>query len=307
MAQAFVKFVDQADIDISGNQHLFYNATFAGVDVPEEIAKGAQNQLEIVKETTWNHTRIKADVTRAAIARAAELGLTVDSLNVFDASYGIERPIQADCFLRNYWVQKANHASTLIEVVGINTSAPTVVGTPTSINEDTGQYNKYTTPGTPGSPGGWKASNFIGIQRRCKAHFYYTFKTDTNLTNCRIWLEAATSYIGNVDLPTAVPGLGIRFSSVAGDLNWQLVAIDDFSGITVSGSKTPVVAETRWEMEIDTSVDDQVSYYINNLFVGVVTTNLPSVGDSLVQSATVNPTTASARAILLARFGAQSK
>lgn len=128
-------------------------------------------------------------------------------------------------------------------------------------------------------------------------------RTHTVLTALRYWLGFTNISISLIDTPTTQIVYAFRFSSVAGDTNWQAIVCD---GTTVTTVDTGVVATINQDLIMGIQINGQsrVRFWLNDYTTGAevadVSTNLPVVGSHVTPFFRVTNTGGSARRIRFA-------
>jgi hypothetical protein len=104
----------------------------------------------------------------------------------------------------------------------------------------------------------------------------YTLSDGTNRYTCRFGIT--NPYTTNAE-PTS--GLYFKYSDNVNGGNWYLVASS--GGFTVADSGVPVVANTTYKLAIVTGTFG-AKYYINDVLVGTLTTNIPTAFGGITYS-----------------------
>jgi len=176
------------------------------------------------------------------------------------------------------WQKRLNPTGTTLDVLFI--AAPTQVGVASAVADATGQYINYVTLTTLNAAAGW-AGALADLQIQQAPEFEFVIKTGAgagDIANQRIWaafttaaaLDQADAGVGNT--------IGFRYSTGAGDTNWQAVSRNATSGLnTVTDTGVAVAANTRYEFRIDARNSASILMYINGTLVATMTTTLPVV------------------------------
>ncbi len=184
--------------------------------------------------------------------------------------------------------------------------APTVVGTVTAFEDSTGAYVNYATNTLLNGAAGWAWAQ-TDVRVEVNPAWEYIMKTGANasdIANTRIWcafctaaaLDQSDAGVGNV--------AGFRYSTGAGDTNWQAVTRNAGTGLnTVTDTGVAVAANTRYVLRIDASDPTSIKFYINGTLVVTTTTTLPVTTTTGSPYATItNLSAGTARNIRLARM-----
>lgn len=183
-------------------------------------------------------------------------------------------------------------------LVPVAAPAPTVQGTASSSSDSDGDWITLTSGATAGNAGGFSGDS--GQTRyRLNPVFDTVIKTN-NITNVRIWIGLFTTAPGNVDAYNN-GSIGFRFSTVAGDVNWQGV-IYGSSTLTLYDTGVPVLANTKYKLGTR-EYEDGMYFTVNDVPVAPFT--IPGGADaitSLMPVVRVVTTTANARTIWFTSF-----
>ena len=87
MALVLLKLVDSAGAGPTTTQKVFYEVTFCGADVPEEVAIGLKPQIEVDLAEDYGLSDMKSAIIVAAQAKAFDLGLIVAVSDINLPSY----------------------------------------------------------------------------------------------------------------------------------------------------------------------------------------------------------------------------
>lgn len=177
--------------------------------------------------------------------------------------------------------------TSAINCVGLNINS---VAT-TAINDATGHYINYRSNTTLSAPVGWIAGGVTNFSTALNGlpDFISTMKTGalaTDIQSVRLWfvLVGGAGAITGDDLVAAGGGVGFRYSAPAGDVNWKCVSADSTNANTVD-SGVAVVVDTRYTFRVKATAASSVDYYINNVLVATIGTNLPAADKVLVVEA----------------------
>jgi hypothetical protein len=200
--------------------------------------------------------------------------------------------------------------STAISALG-GYQSPTVVGTPTAFEDSTGAYINYATSTALNAAAGW-AWGQTDVRVEVQPRWEYIMKTGANasdVANTRIWcafvsaaaLDQSDAGVGNV--------AGFRYSTSAGDANWQAVTRNAGTGLnTIVDTGVPITANTRYVLIIDASNPASIVFMIGvggtqPSVVATISTTLPVVTTTGSPYATItNLSAGTARAFRLVRM-----
>jgi hypothetical protein len=180
--------------------------------------------------------------------------------------------IAAPTVWREHAIQK-NGGLTTLTLIGW---APAGIGTITSTDDDDGLWGRFASSTTLSNSVGILTSTGGGfnlVKRGWGPELYFRIKTDASVANIRLWLALATA-----QLTTATPTgqhIGIRYDTTAGDTNWMCSTDDNATQNTVS-SGVAVAAATVYEFFIDMKDTANIKFYINNVLVQTLSSNLPA-------------------------------
>jgi hypothetical protein len=103
-------------------------------------------------------------------------------------------------------------------------------------------------------------------------------KTGPDVTSIRLNYGLFTATTMNADGGTATCAI-FRFSTVAGDTNWQAITNDGSATGTITDTGIAVAASTEYELAIIPSGDGTTAkFYINGALVATHTTKMPAAG-----------------------------
>lgn len=178
------------------------------------------------------------------------------------------------------------------------TSAGTTQGSASAADDNDGNWAQFS-QGTLNLMAGKNMSTQV---YRPDWHLTYGtwLKTGSDVTSVRYVLGMANS-AGNVnasDTPNA-NGAWFRFSTSAGDTNWQCVT-GDGSDRTITDSGVPVTADTTYRLRVHFGTV-KAKFYINEVLVATHTTNMPTSGTGLGWWAVLVNLAGAARVIKLGR------
>jgi hypothetical protein len=114
-------------------------------------------------------------------------------------------------------------------------------------------------------------------QTESRYHPVYTalIRTGSDITNQRIWVALTNDPLSHTDAvgSSGARYIGVRFSTAAGDTDWQLASGDGTTG-SATDTGVPVQANTFYLIQLNWSIDGQLDCQINNISCTPKTTNL---------------------------------
>lgn len=178
------------------------------------------------------------------------------------------------------WAIQQNGGLTTLNQMGF-TTAPTVTGTATNLNTSTGQFIDYASAAVLDNDAGWISSAFSQTRFDYRPNWRCAMRTGPVITVVRYWLGMFSATPIASDDPT-VHGFGFRFSTSAGDVNWMAWSNDNSGGGTIVDTGIPVVADTSYLLvAIVNAGGGSIRYYINDVLVATISTNLPGAANNL--------------------------
>lgn len=117
----------------------------------------------------------------------------------------------------------------------------------TSNNDNTTNYTQITTPNLLGGLAAIHSTVFTELRPDYSPIISFVIKTDTSLTNSRIWAGFFTTNLTNADNQGG-QSIAFRYSSAAGDTGWR--AIVDNGAQTISANIGTVAVSTQYKLEI---------------------------------------------------------
>lgn len=213
---------------------------------------------------------------------------------------------------RRQWYLQQSTNTTSIEKFNCNT--PTETGTKTATNPTTGGV-----AGIDGSTINWATTAVIGnvagfdtfssgFQRReMRPSFATVIRTPATITSQRIWVGLFNATPSAADDPT-LHGIGFRYTTnaVTGQNNWIGWANDNSGGGGILNSGVAVAASTRYELAFFCPTASSVAFFINGLYLGVLTSGLPTATVNLDVCVQTTALAASARTISWIRSAGHS-
>jgi hypothetical protein len=116
---------------------------------------------------------------------------------------------------------------------------------------------------------------FNQTQSRYHPIFTALIRTGTSITKERIWVALSSADLSQSDGVGAIATryIGVRFSTAANDTDWQL-ASGNGTDASVDDTGIAVRPNTLYLIQLNWSVDGQLSCQINNISCAAKTTNL---------------------------------
>lgn len=195
---------------------------------------------------------------------------------------------------------KNNVTTTTLQTLGFSNFASTANATTNSIQTD-GSYNDLATSAAAGNAA--RVETTVDWSRRqLLGRLQWAMRTSADLTSQRIiqgWCSSAPTDSDTPPNDSAV----FRYSSVAGDANWQAITRDTTTNNT-QNTGVSVTASTRYEFEIRLKATT-VEFYINGNLVATSSSNLPTTATDLgIRLYLIGQS--AARSWLFSNVGAQS-
>lgn len=157
---------------------------------------------------------------------------------------------------------------TATAVTAVGGNALTVNGTPAASAQTDAYYITWASAATANSVAGL-TQGFNQTQGRYRPVLKTLIRTDTTIDNRRIWVALTSASLSTSDGIGALATryVGVRYSSVAGDVNWQCASGDGTTGSVVD-TGVAVNASSTYLITVDWSVNGTLTCTIN----GVATT-----------------------------------
>lgn len=179
-------------------------------------------------------------------------------------------------------------------------------GTSSSTNDATGAYINYATTTSAASVAGWTESTSDDFQTRFNPVLMFAMKTGSvaaDIAGVRIWIGAFSTTPEGADDPATVHLAGFRYSTGAGDVNWQVFTKDGTTLSAATDSGVAVATDTRYTFRIDSSDPTSIKFYINDTLVATKTLNLPTTSTDLgMMMCATNTTAGTARNIKVSKL-----
>lgn len=116
---------------------------------------------------------------------------------------------------------------------------------------------------------------FTQTESRYQPIYTALIRTGTSITNQRIWVALTSASLSKSDgvgsLSTRY--IGVRFSTLAGDIDWQLASGDGTTGSAID-TGIPVQANTFYLIQLNWATNGQLDCQINGISCTAKTTNL---------------------------------
>jgi len=201
--------------------------------------------------------------------------------------------------LRMMGMTQVNGANaTGIQNQGINNTQLSKNGTDSAASDSDGAWNNYLSASSSGANAGWSTAA-SWAEWQCYPAFIVAIKP-VDITAVRIWCGWITSGgIYGSDSPATGTTVAFRFSSTAGDTNWQCCTSDGTTGNTVD-SGVAVVSGTSYVLAVykDPSTGNAI-FIINGQVVATISTHLPASTTDMYSIYTATTTTSIAKNIKL--------
>jgi hypothetical protein len=152
--------------------------------------------------------------------------------------------------------------------------------------------------GGPGTPANFRMNLSIG-RSVSDPVFTAPIRTGPDLSSIRYWIgftEIAGSF-QNDDTQSGLDSCAFRFSTVAGDAGWR-ATVSNGTSQTVGPNTITIAANTVYDLRIVISGDGtSAAFYVNNVLLDTLVTNLPSLTTNLFANVTVISQVAATRYI----------
>jgi len=163
------------------------------------------------------------------------------------------------------------HATSLTAIGG---GALTPAGTASSNPQSDACYVRWLTPATAKKTAG-EVGPFDQTQSRYHPIYTALIRTGTSIAHQRIWVALSSADLSGTDGAgaTAIRYIGVRFSTSAGDADWQLASGDGTAG-SVQDTGVAVQPSTAYLIQLNWSVDGELDCVINGITCAAKFTNL---------------------------------
>jgi len=182
-------------------------------------------------------------------------------------------------------------------------SGPTITASAhANADDSTGFFLQHNTSSSSGNDASVVAGANSGARFDWSTDISFGIRTPQTITSIRQWYGMFGSSPAASDDP-AIEGFGFRFSTNAGDTNWQAWSNDGTSTGTVTDTGVAYAQNTGHELRcvVDNSAAF-IDFFIDGNWVARHTTNLPAASTVLDYGLYVRTLTASARAIRWGRI-----
>lgn len=122
-----------------------------------------------------------------------------------------------------------------------------------------------------------------------------------NNTDIRLWFALTRTSEDPRQNDTPNNTLGLRFSTAASDVNFQLYSKANGGSPTITDSGIVAAASTVYHLKIDFSDGANAFFYLNGTFIDVITTTLPALTDLLTLYASLSTMVFSAKTMYVGR------
>jgi hypothetical protein len=175
----------------------------------------------------------------------------------------------------------------------------TLAATVSNANDADGPWLEHLTGSVSGNTSSAEAG--ATIRADWDPNVVLRIKTPATITSIRLHVGLYSGTPSGSDDPT-LHGIGYRFSTGAGDTNWQIWRNDNSGGGAVTDSGIVVTADTVYEMWLNYDVAAAGwNTLINGTYTGFITSNLPSITTGLRWRIYVTTLTAAGRSIKWSR------
>jgi hypothetical protein len=175
-------------------------------------------------------------------------------------------PTRRWCYLRPL-------GTTATVFTSVGCAAFVVTGTAAASAQTDSYYVQHTSAATINTLAG-VTQTFIQTQGRYRPKLTALIRTDTTIDNRRIWVALTPVALTTTDGVGALTTryVGVRYSTSAGDTQWQCASGDGTTGSVVTTGVT-VAASTAYKITVDWSVNGTLTCTVNGTSVNK-TTNL---------------------------------
>ncbi len=161
--------------------------------------------------------------------------------------------------LERSWFQVRASNATRVSVGTTSTG----FGTGSNTTDSVSGLTKFATAATAGSFAGLESTAFTELPIDSNAIFSAVIKTDTDISNQRLWIGLQSATLLDADNQSG-SGVSFRYSTVAGDTGWRAI-VDDATTQTVSSNIGTVAVSTYYYLELRVDFANTKSYFqVNN-------------------------------------------
>jgi hypothetical protein len=162
--------------------------------------------------------------------------------------------------------------STALTAIGGATLTP--VGTASASPQSDAFYVQWLSGASATKTAG-EVGPFTQTQGRYRPIFTALIRTGASISKQRIWIALSSADLSQTDGvgSLATRYIGLRYSTSAGDTDWQL-ASGDGTAASVDDTGIAVQPNTYYLIQLNWSVDGQLSCLINNVSCAAKTTHL---------------------------------
>jgi hypothetical protein len=159
-------------------------------------------------------------------------------------------------------------------LTAIGGEALTPVGTASASPQSDAFYVRWASGAAANKTAG-EVGPFTQTQSRYNPIYTALIRTGTSIANERIWVALSSADLSQTDGvgATTVRYIGLRFSTSAGDTDWQIASGDGTTG-SVIDSGVAVQPGTYYLIQLNWSIGGQLDCQINGVSCAVKTTNL---------------------------------
>lgn len=165
------------------------------------------------------------------------------------------------------WCTLRPLGSTATVLTSVGCAAFVVTGTAAASSQTDSYYVQHTSATTINTLAG-VTQTFIQTQGRHRPKLTAKIRTDSTIDNRRIWVALTPVALTTTDGVGAVTTryVGVRYSTSAGDTQWQCASSDGTTGSVLSTGVT-VTANTAYTITVDWSVDGTLTCTVNGTSV----------------------------------------
>jgi hypothetical protein len=159
-------------------------------------------------------------------------------------------------------------------LTAIGGEALTSVGAASASPQPDAFYVRWLSSATANKTAG-EVGPFTQTQSRYNPIYTALIRTGSNIASQRIWVALSSADLSQTDGAgaTAIRYIGVRFSTSAGDTDWQLASGDGATG-SVEDTGVAVQPGTAYLIQLNWSISGQLDCQINGVSCAAKTTNL---------------------------------